>query len=323
MSGLENLSIRLNYCGGRNQDDRMIKDKLKSLRKALLYSYQAETIINKNGQEFRCLINSDKLKDDYDLKMISIPYEDICLNEDMIGKTSEGYVSTGVKPGDVIYWKEQDTYWLVGLEYLEEDAYFKAEIRKCNTTVTINGQEYHVSVRGPVETAYRWNSRKNKIWNDMNYSLILYITRDENTEAFFHRFTEIMIDGQNWRVAAQNIYNDNGAIIEVVLEEYFNNEFAETEVQETETELPQNEPYIDGPNDISPWDSVQYTIKNSSSLKDKAWNLKDANGKATISALDNSTIDLDIISSKSGSFTLEYTQSNGKVISKNITIKSL
>ena len=76
-------------------------DKLKSLKKALLYSYQSATAQLSDGREFRCLINPDKLKTDYDNKIISIPFEDICLNEDKIGKTTEGIQPIGMKPGDV------------------------------------------------------------------------------------------------------------------------------------------------------------------------------------------------------------------------------
>ena len=79
---LDNLNIRLNYMGGKKAEDRMITDKLRTLKKALLYSYQAATAVLEDGREFRCLINPDKLKNDYDNKILSIPYYDICLNKD-------------------------------------------------------------------------------------------------------------------------------------------------------------------------------------------------------------------------------------------------
>lgn len=68
----------------------MINDKLRSLKKALLYSYQAATAILSDGREFRCLINPDKNKPAYDNKMLSIPFKDICLNAARAGKTTEG-----------------------------------------------------------------------------------------------------------------------------------------------------------------------------------------------------------------------------------------
>ena len=71
---LENLQMRLRYHGG-NTEGRMISDKLRSLKKALFRSYQAATAILSDGREFKCLINSDKNKPDYDTKIISIPFE--------------------------------------------------------------------------------------------------------------------------------------------------------------------------------------------------------------------------------------------------------
>jgi hypothetical protein len=77
MSELDTLGVRLKYAGGKKADDRMQLDKLRSLKKALLYSYQAETIVLEDGREFRALINPDKLKNDYDNKILSVPFKDI------------------------------------------------------------------------------------------------------------------------------------------------------------------------------------------------------------------------------------------------------
>ena len=95
MSGLENLQKRLQYRGG-NQEGRMIKDKLQTLKKALIYSYQGATIELADGREFRCLINPDKLKNDYDNKIISIPYKDICLNESIFAFSIKLYLLVAI-----------------------------------------------------------------------------------------------------------------------------------------------------------------------------------------------------------------------------------
>ena len=109
MSGLDRMAKRLQYYGGNRQIDRMNDDKLRSLKRALLYSYQSATAKLSDGREFRCLINPDKIKNTYDNKYISIPFKDICLNEKEISednkikirKTSEGLQEIGLKPGDV------------------------------------------------------------------------------------------------------------------------------------------------------------------------------------------------------------------------------
>ena len=140
------MKVRLGYAGGRPQQNRMIKDKLNSLKKALLYSYQAGTMIidnpnyDKNSDdpikqlpqlEFRCLMNPDKLTKDRDQKMVSVPFADICLNAPRIGKTSESLVDVPIASGETFIWKETNSRWLVTLKYLEELAYFRADVRKC------------------------------------------------------------------------------------------------------------------------------------------------------------------------------------------------
>ena len=199
MLGLDNLNTRLNYAGGKKQESRMQADKLRALRKALIYSYQAATAILPDGREFRCLINSDKLKQDYDDKIISIPFEDICLNEiQKQEKTSQGLQKINIKVGDVITWKETNTNWLVYLRRLEEDAYFRAEIRYCNIQVEINDTKYFAYMHGVDNSSILWHN-KNKLisWNDLNYDATLIITKNEETEAFFHRFQIIKL--KIWR----------------------------------------------------------------------------------------------------------------------------
>ena len=108
--------------GGANQEARMNKDKLKTLKKALLYSYQGATAVLDDGREFRCLMNSNKLSADYDEKIISIPFEDICLNAEKFGTTTQGIVPIGLKVGSVFEWKENKTHWMVTLKKDEETA---------------------------------------------------------------------------------------------------------------------------------------------------------------------------------------------------------
>ena len=94
-------------------DNRVDKSKLHSMQMALQNSYQAEWI-TLNDNQYRCLINPDKLKEDYDQKVISIEH------------------SAGMKEGDVFYWDRTDTHWLVYLQQHSESAYFRAQIRRCN-----------------------------------------------------------------------------------------------------------------------------------------------------------------------------------------------
>ena len=122
VESLELQKIRLRAMGGDAQQERMIYDKRKALDRALLYSYQGANIlkVQEPSKEFldpvpvRALINPNKLKQDYDDKIISVSYE------------------ANFKSGDIFEWLGTGTHWIIYLQDLTELAYFKGDIRKCS-----------------------------------------------------------------------------------------------------------------------------------------------------------------------------------------------
>lgn len=270
---LGTLETRLNYFGGRLQQNRLINDKLRTLKKALLYSYQAETAILQDGREFRCLINPDKNEPNYDNKQISIPYKDICLNKPKIGKRTQGQEQVGLVSGNVFTWKETNTHWLVYLQYLEQNAYFRAQIRRCDQQVKVNDKLYWVYIRGPVQTSIVWNQKQKVEWNDLNHSLVMYITYDENTADYFYRFAKIkVLDPKSgvektWQVVNADPYYGDG-IIQVFLDEYFENTIEEAELQaraenaEPISEIPEGTPQIIGATEVTQYSKHNYKIEN-------------------------------------------------------------
>lgn len=317
MSGLETLKMRLQYQGG-NQEGRFVKDKLKGLKKALLYSYQAETVVLEDEREFRCLINPDKLKPEYDNKIISIPFKDICLNKERVGTTSQGEEEIGLKPGDVFQWKETNTYWLIYLQYLEEKAYFRAELRRCKYEVEINGKKYWVYFRGPLETTIQWNQKQGIVWNDMNYSAVIYVTKNEETLDFFHRFTKIKINGKPWEVQVINEYDADG-IVKVYLDEDYSNTIEEEGKEIPEINPPEiDSPHIEGDSFVSPYDIKEYQILNAEGGE---WKI--SNTKAKILEVKDSSVVIEIITGKSGNFDLIYLRENEEDIIFPVRIESL
>jgi hypothetical protein len=87
----------------------------------------------------------------------------------------------------------------------------------------------------------------------------MYITKNKETEQFFHRFTKIKINGKMWEVQVANVYyGDN--IIEVYLNEYYNNSILD-KVEETKREKI-NDTEIEGKIQIYPYAIETYTIQN-------------------------------------------------------------
>ena len=325
MSAIDNLKKRIDYAGGANQEMRMNNDKLRSLKKALLYSYQAQTAILKDNREFRCLINHDKLKEDYDDKIISIPYDDICLNaNDFRGKTSEDLQHIGMQVGDVFTWKETNTKWIVIQEILEENAYFRATIRKAEDEVIINGKSYY-GYLGKWSKSELWHTKKTTSWSEMGYEVVLYITRDEDTENFFHRFQKVEINGRLWEVQMVNDITSETMLI-IYLKETFTNEFepvpnnaaaastdGSSEVEDDDTRV-----MIEGPDSAYPFDELEYKIKNTDN---GIWLL--SNSKAKINNQTNTDITITIVTAKSGSIDLIYRRNGEEDIVKTISIQSL
>ena len=319
MSALENMKTRLDYNGGIAQIARMNADKLRSLKRAMTASYQAATAILADGREFKCLINPDKIKNTYDNKILSIPFEDVCLNASKKGTTSQGIVPINLKAGDVFTWKENGSQWLVYLQRLEETAYFRSEIRKCNKTIEINGNKYPVYVRGPEQLTIDWQKGNLEMFNKENYTLLMYITKNEETLDYFHRFTKIEIDGLPWEVQAVDSIATEG-IIEVSLKETYKNTI-EKEIKEEEIIIPEKKDiYIKGFNKTLPYEEYLYEIIGT---KDEGiWEI--SNNKAKIIGEKNQLqVKIGIITGRSGSFVLRYVREGLDAIELPITIESL
>lgn len=323
---LELMNKRLNYHGG-NQQQRMIGDKLRTLKRALLYSYQAATAVLADGRQFRCLINPDKNEPNYDNKEISIPYKDICLNKTKVGKTSQGEQEVGMVPGNVFTWKQTNTHWLVYLQYLQEDAYFRSEIRRCDQQVNVNDTPYWVYIRGPVQTSIVWNQKQKVEWNDLNHSLVMYITKDENTCGYFYRFQKLkVLDPKSgvektWQVVDADPYYGDG-IIQVFLDEFFENTIKEAMEKQKQViinpQLPENEPQIIGAVQVFQYSKNNYSIKNA---EGGYWLLKYKENEQNLSST-ATEITLNI-GRTLGIFTLIYRRENEDDITLDIKVISI
>ena len=402
-SGLDSMSKRLSAWGGSNQWIRMREDKLRSLKKALLSSYQKAIVQKYNVKKdslannlisiitllqdkqelsenqigildslendypnlslysrdedryihlleqivdslttaepyFKALINHDKLKVDYEDKIISIPFKEA-------PEGSEEEIDTDFHNGTVFKWvhgnKQEwtpDTYWIVYMQYSEQTAYFRAEIRKADEEIQIividdEGNENTVSYRGwmtgPNETTALWNVKKGVVWNDMNYTKLLYITKDEDTLAYFQRFDRIIINGKPWQVQA---YNDaystskrgdySSGIIRVALKETYTStdqfvkELKNAEAAQIQADLAYDAEHIqariDGPTAAHPYDILIYKAKNYE--QPQSWYISD---DSFVKVLDytEDTLRLEVISKKANKegFIVKYGQDSIQV----------
>ena len=217
IQGVNNQFVRLNHQGGNLQQDRMIKDKRRSLDRALVYSYQGADVrkIDSTSDDYvRALINPNKLKQDYDDKIISVGYEH------------------HFECGDIFEWKGTETYWLIYLQDLTELAYFRGDIRKCSHQINWedeNGKHStYAAIRGPVETKINYIQKHGISVDTPNYSLNILLPKTADTLSYFQRYNKFYLADDElkvcWRIEAIDWLSMPG-ILEINAVEYYANEF--------------------------------------------------------------------------------------------------
>ena len=292
------MKKRMEYDGGYTSDDRNVRGKWLSFNSSLNNSYQAEWVTF-GDQKCRCLINPDKLKEDYDQKVISIDFK------------------YGMKNGSTFYWDRTGTHWLAYLQDYNEEAYFRASIRRCDYEIDVNGHKYWVYLRGPEETAIIWRQKHQIEFNELNYSILLYVEKNEETLEYFSRFRVLKFDGHNWRVATTDKYSQDG-IIEVYLEEYFDNEMEDAKIEPEVIKPDTMHPYIDGPQQVRPYDiGLSYAIVGKVNGKFVV-----NSNKVKINKSTETSCELEILTGKSTSFTLSYEVEDEDPITLDILVKS-
>ena len=217
IQGVNNQFVRLNHQGGNLQQNRMIRDKRRSLDRALVYSYQGADVrkIDSTSDDYvRALINPNKLKQDYDDKIISVGYEH------------------HFECGDIFEWKGTETYWLIYLQDLTELAYFRGDIRKCSHQINWedeNGKHStYAAIRGPVETKINYIQKHGISVDNPNYSLNILLPKTADTLSYFQRYNKFYLTDDElkvcWRIEAIDWLSMPG-VLEINAVEYYANEF--------------------------------------------------------------------------------------------------
>lgn len=271
IQGIVDQATKLRFNGGNKQQERMIKDKRRSLDRAVWNSYQAAEVVRtdaENKEPVRALINPNKLKQDYDDKIISIGYE------------------YNFKPGDTFEWLGTRSHWIIYLQDTTELAYFRGDIRKCSHQISWedeNGRHStYAAIRGPVETKINYVQKHGISIDSPNFSLNILMPSTKETLEYFRRYAKFYlqnnIEGAEkicWRVEAIDWLSTPG-ILEINATEYYANK-DEDNIEEgivggliLEPENP-NEPEIEkaivGDTFIKPKKTYEYKYNGSENFK--------------------------------------------------------
>lgn len=250
MENLELMKMRAKALNNDRQIERMVRDKLRSLHRSLLYSYQSAWIQKIDSDEKnRALINPDKIKFDYDEKVVSIDPK------------------WGYKTGDVFEWKNTGTYWLILKQELTEIAYFRGNCRRCQALQifdkeTGKTETCWMAIRGPVETKID-EIQKNGISVDRpNLTINAYVSLSEKTRKWFNRYQKFSFAGRTWQVnTVDDISTPN--ILEFTAQENYecDHEDLIIDITDPNPEVPEIENTIIGETFISPLVSNIYQVK--------------------------------------------------------------
>ena len=280
----------------------MIRDKRRTFDKVVKYSYQGAKVKDLGSESstiVRALINPNKVKMDYDDKIISIGFEH------------------GFTTGTVFEWINTGTKWICYLQDMTELAYFKGDIRRCKHKISwSDGDEIHsayAAIRGPVETRIESISKVSLNVDIPNYSLNILLPLTNDTLKYFNRYSKFYLQGLNendnfgstcWRVEAKDSISTPG-ILEITAVEYYSNEF-EDDIENGIAggliiEPTEEESLIEGEQFIRPKKTYSYTYKGN---EDAKWEF---DSKLPIeTTIDNKTITLKWLQTYSGEIQVKY-----------------
>lgn len=310
MDNLARMKLRAVYAQNDRQHDRMVRDKLKSLNRALLYSYQTCWIRKVDNDYYvRALINPDKVKFDYDEKIVSVDFQH------------------DFKCGDVFEWKGTYTYWIILKQELTEVAYFRGNVRRCQPLEVVNPetQERRTiwgAIRGPVETKIDSLQKHNLAFELLSASIDMYIPGTEENINLFKRGFKFKFKNRVWEVQHPDDISTPG-ILEITAVEDYNCDYDIPLVELTDPNPPieDNSIQIVGDTFIKPLLHYTYTIDDS--IVEQEWSIsavgenKDISDTVTLIPQGH-TVELFWNTMVSGSFILNYGD-----YSKTIVVESL
>lgn len=313
MNNLDRMRMRAIFANNDSQHNRMVEYKRKSLHRALLYSYQSAWIKKDDEDAIQCraLINPDKIKFDYDEKIISVDFRN------------------NFKAGDTFEWPlNSNIHWIIYSQELTELAYFRGNVRRCQEIEvqdpdTKEWKKVYGAVRGPVETKINSIQKAGIVADVPNLSLDIYIPLTEENRKLFNRYCRFSFDGRMWMVQAPDSISTPG-ILEIVAEEDYNCEH-DNLIEKIENPNPPIEgdkvPQISGETFIKPLQKETYTSNVISPEYEWSINLDSENKdiKDVLTwTINSNKITVQWTAMVSGSFVIHYGP-----LTKNVVVESL
>lgn len=262
LENLELFRIRASAASNDRQHNRMVMDKLRGFHRALLYSYQAAWVRKDEDKAewVRALMNPDKVKFDYDEKIISIDW------------------NYGYQPGDTFEWgKDTGSHWIILKPEQTELAYLRANVRRCKQVTAIDpetGESFSqwCAIRGPVETKINIIQKAGIVADVPNMTLDIYMKDTPENRRTFTRYNNFEFEDLFWKVQTFDYISTPG-VLEVVAEEDYDCKHGEFIVKIEDPNPPKEEEENDilGPTFVRPTQVAIYTYKFE--IPDAEWSI--------------------------------------------------
>jgi hypothetical protein len=162
----------------------------------------------------------------------------------------------------------------------------------------------------------------------------MYISQTKENLEYFHRFTKVIINSEPWEVQAVDSISTPG-IIEVALKETFNNTIekdSDEAVYKIEQKRENEEPiyedrpevFIYGKEEVYPYDNLTYFIENYDGMPG-TWSIENESRKGMVKVVSSGfmSIEINIMTGRSGSFSLVYSVDEKPIAALDITVLSL
>ena len=315
LENIELFKLRARAANSDRQHNKMVMDKLRSFHRALLYSYQAAWIkrdIDENAQWVRALINPDKVKFDYDEKIVSVDWE------------------YGFQPGDTFEWgHDTGSHWIILKTEDTELAYLRANIRRCKYVEAVDPETHIIygqwmAIRGPVETKINTIQKAGLVADVPNHTLDIYMKDNEVNRRTFTRYNRFEYDGMYWKVSAFDYISTPGVIEIVALEDYeCHNDPIFVEAIPEEKPVAEDENVIMGENIVKPLEPIIFSVKFIE--PDCYWSItlpasknKEVDDVLEQRIIDDTRIEITWTDMRSGSYILHYGD-----LEKTVNVESL
>lgn len=237
---LDMLKKRMN-ASGKVAQNSMIRDKQKVLDSVIKSSFFGADVIVNTDEEcmFRASITmSDANEGD---KIISAPFE------------------RDLKIGDIVYWINTNTYWIVTYQEIGELAFFQGKMEQCEN-YQITGPDGKTKVFAnikvmPKSAIEEFNQAQMKFDTT---TIEIQIPDNEINCSLFKIETCIQIKGFTYRINNVDNISTNGILKIFAKRDFDNNPTLFIEKEEIEND----NTYIVGPNEIVPFEEAIYTISS-------------------------------------------------------------